>query len=242
MSLTPDGISSFAGLQQALSRKQTAGLVYYAFDLLHSDGWDLRNVELEHRKVLLRDLLARTSGSRIQFVDHVVGNGEEFLSHCRSLQLEGMVSKRRRAPYRSGRSGDWLKIKCVRVQPFTICGYTTLKGRTAMRSLVLGFRDDQDRLKYVGRVGTGFDEKTLVALESHLKRLASSACPFDRLPPKNRTGRCTGFGRKSLRSCASPVGRRTAFCGIRRLADWWKVSAYPWPPNDHAARSESAGQ
>jgi bifunctional non-homologous end joining protein LigD len=184
VALTSAGVSSFAGLQQALSRKQTSTLVYYAFDLVHLDGWDLRQVDLEQRKAVLRDLLAGNPSSRIQYVDHVVGDADEFLSHCRGLQLEGIVSKRRQSAYRSGRSGDWLKIKCVRVQPFVIGGFTSLKGKTAMRSLVLGYRDEQGRLIYAGRVGTGFSEKTLAAIEQQLHRLAVSNCPFDRIPPR----------------------------------------------------------
>jgi bifunctional non-homologous end joining protein LigD len=184
VALTSAGVSSFAGLQKALSRKQTSALVYYVFDLLHLDGWDLRQVELEQRKAVLRDLLAGNSSSRIQYVDHVVGDAIEFLSHCRGLQLEGIVSKRRRSAYRSGRSGDWLKIKCVRVQPFLIGGFTSLKGQTAMRSLVLGYRDEQERLIYAGRVGTGFTEGTLATIEQQLHRLAVPNCPFERIPPR----------------------------------------------------------
>jgi bifunctional non-homologous end joining protein LigD len=184
VALTSAGVSSFAGLQQALSRKQTSALVYYVFDLLHLDGWDLRQVELEQRKAVLRDLLAGNPSSRIQYVDHVIGDAADFLSHCRGLQLEGIVSKRRRSAYRSGRSGDWLKIKCVRIQPFVIGGFTSLKGKTAMRSLVLGYRDGQGRLIYAGRVGTGFDEKTLTAVERQLHQLAAPNCPFDRVPPR----------------------------------------------------------
>jgi bifunctional non-homologous end joining protein LigD len=184
VALTPAGVSSFAGLQQALSGKRTGPLVYYAFDLLHLDGNDLRNVELEQRKELLRDLIASEPQSRVQYVEHIVGQAEEFLCRCRDLHLEGIVSKRRSAPYRSGRSGDWLKIKCVRVQPFVICGYTSLRGRTTMRSLVLGHRDEQGRLVYAGRVGTGWNEKTLAQIEHKLDRLGVSDCPFGRVPPR----------------------------------------------------------
>jgi bifunctional non-homologous end joining protein LigD len=184
VALTPAGVSSFAGLQQALSKKQTGPLVYYVFDLLHLDGSDLRNVRLEERKTLLQELLARNPQSRVQYVDHIVGQAEEFLRQCRDLQLEGIVSKRRTAPYRSGRSGDWLKIKCVRVQPFVICGFTSLKGKVNMRSLVLGRRDEQDRLVYAGRVGTGWSEKVLVEIEQQLQPLGVADCPFERLPPR----------------------------------------------------------
>lgn len=70
----------------------------------------------------LQDLLSGSGDPRIQYVDHVVGNGEEFLNHCRDLGLEGIVSKRRQSVYRSGRSGCWLKTKCVRLQPFVVGG------------------------------------------------------------------------------------------------------------------------
>lgn len=182
--LSSTGVTSFPGLQQALSKKRTSALVYHVFDLLHLDGWDLRSVELESRKALLRELLADNADPRIQYVDHVVGNGEEFLNRCRELGLEGIVSKRRQSVYRSGRSDNWLKTKCVRLQPFVVGGYTSLKGKAEMRSLVLGQYDDSGRLIYVGRVGTGFSERTLVETERKLQSMTMPTCPFDRVPPR----------------------------------------------------------
>src|SRR5204863_2353421 len=121
----------------------------------------LRGAELEQRKELLAAILSRNDDARLQFVQHVVSGGDEFFSHCRDLSLEGIISKRRKGPYQSGRTDEWLKIKLVQSEPFVIGGYTSLKGRKQLRALMLGYHDDQGRLVYAGRAGTGFSETTL---------------------------------------------------------------------------------
>jgi bifunctional non-homologous end joining protein LigD len=109
--LEADGRSSFQALQNALSGNRREDLVYFAFDLLYVDGWDLRRAPLQARKEALAELLAGRQGA-VRFGDHVAGGGEEFYRHACKLGLEGIVSKRADLPYRSGRSKDWLEVKC----------------------------------------------------------------------------------------------------------------------------------
>lgn len=110
------GQSVFYELPSAITAKSTrvkARLIYYAFDLLYLDGFDLRGAPLSERKRVLQTLLHSTSGVQlIKYVDHISGGGDLVFEHACKLGLEGIVSKRTNSPYRSGRSSDWLKIKC----------------------------------------------------------------------------------------------------------------------------------
>ena len=113
--LDDEGISRFALLQDALADGAGNKLVFYAFDLLHLDGWNLTNVPLEKRKALLAQLLEGhiSSHSAIQLSDHVVGDGRALYEQASEMGLEGIVSKRASAPYRSGRSKTWTKTKAL---------------------------------------------------------------------------------------------------------------------------------
>ncbi|HET8679954.1 MAG TPA: DNA polymerase ligase N-terminal domain-containing protein, partial [bacterium] len=107
------GISSFQALQEALSAGRDRDVVYFSFDLLHLDGLDLRRIPLVDRKAALAQLL-KDSDERIRYSDHVEGNGEEFFRRSCAMSLEGILSKRKDGVYESGRSGQWLKVKCER--------------------------------------------------------------------------------------------------------------------------------
>jgi bifunctional non-homologous end joining protein LigD len=171
-------------LQQALSSRRTSTLVYCIFDVVDLEGYDLRQAELEKRKALLRELLARNENTRLLFVDHVVGGGPQFFEHCRQLGLEGSISKRRAGAYRSGRTDEWLKCKSVQSEPFVIGGYTTPQGQNQLRALVLGYHDDRGRLVYAGRVGSGIDDETFVTVQDKLRTIGRPTCPFAEAPPK----------------------------------------------------------
>src|SRR5262249_29526756 len=169
--LDAGGVSHFQSLQEALSLKRTADLVYYAFDLLHLDGRDLRNLPLAERKAVLARLL-RGSGPTNRYSDHVEGRGDEFYDRACRQGLEGIVSKRKDAPYRSARGTAWLKVKCVSSQEFVIVGFTDPKGeRTGFGALLLGVYAADGALTYAGRVGTGFDDRALKAPHAKLKAL-----------------------------------------------------------------------
>jgi bifunctional non-homologous end joining protein LigD len=182
--VAPDGRTSFQALQNALSDGRSDALVYYVFDLPFLDGRDLRQLPLVARKRELAALVARADAVRdvIRYGDHVEGNGAEFLAAASQHDVEGIVSKRRDAPYESRRSTAWLKVRCQRRQEFVIGGFTDPAGsRTGFGALLLGVYDGGG-LTYVGRVGTGFDDKTLKTLRARLGRLETDESPFASTP------------------------------------------------------------
>ncbi|MGL4287580.1 MAG: DNA ligase D, partial [Phreatobacter sp.] len=172
------GLSSFAALQRALSEGQDDGFVYFAFDLLHLDGRDLRPDPLVARKERLDDLLTYADGGCLRYSEHFAEPGRVMLKHACKLGLEGVVSKRSDAPYRSGRGGDWVKSKCTLSQEFVIAGYVASKvaGR-GLSSLVVGYYE-AGALKPAGRVGTGFDRRTMADLRARLDALRISKSAF----------------------------------------------------------------
>lgn len=186
VALLSGGVSSFQSLQEALSAGETAKLVYYAFDILYLDGYDVTGAPLEERKRLLATLFEKPQGNRIQFLDHLEGNGPEFFEQCCQMGLEGIVSKRRDRPYRPGRGGDWLKVKCVQKEEFVIGGYTrpTNASRVGLGALLVGYYDADGEFVYAGRVGTGFSDKVLAKLRQRLTALEQEDSPFDRFAEK----------------------------------------------------------
>lgn len=188
IALTTKGISDFQTLQNAFREGCTTELKYFVFDLLYLNGQSLMDVPLELRKEVLADLIAGTeSDSPIQYSDHVEGSGEEFQKQACRLHLEGTISKRRDQPYRSGRGFDWLKTKCVMTEEFVIGGYTEPSGsRSGFGALLVGYHDHQGKLRYAGKVGTGFDERDLTRLTNRLRPLERKTSPF--IDVQHKTG------------------------------------------------------
>lgn len=170
--LDKQGISRFSMLQDALSEGAGNKLVFYAFDLLHLDGWDLRNVELARRKGLLAQLLSGhvTPRSAIQYSDHVEGDGQVLLDHASELGLEGIVSKRADSRHAAGRSSTWLKIKALRTGDYVIAGYSESAANGGIGALAMGEWVEEE-LVYRGKVGTGFDAATMKSLVGRLAPL-----------------------------------------------------------------------
>lgn len=176
--LADDGVASFSALQAALSGRNTASMVYYAFDLLHLDGDDLLGLHLVERKQRLAELLGDGQNGPLRFSEHFHASGQTMLAHACRMGLEGVVSKRADAPYRSGRSLDWIKSKCTLRQEFVIGGYLPSdKTGRGLRSLLVGYHED-GKLRYAGRVGTGFSAKAADDLKSRLDRLKVRTSPF----------------------------------------------------------------
>ncbi len=190
VALDADGAPSFSALQAAIADEKTSALVFFAFDLLFHDGADLRQTPLRERKERLATLLAgkRPSPGTIRFVEHFTSDGAEVFASARDLGLEGIVSKKASAPYRSGRSDSWTKAKCRIAHEVVIGGWSETNGQ--FRSLLGGvFRDGA--LIYVGRIGTGFGASTVARLLPKLKAHAQAKSPFDRkgAPPRDRAVR-----------------------------------------------------
>jgi bifunctional non-homologous end joining protein LigD len=171
--LDGNGKSDFGKLQVAIAEGGGHGIVYYAFDLLALDGEDLRKLPLIERKSRLAKLFSdQPEAGPLFFSDHVVGHGAETFEHAREMKLEGIVSKRADAPYRTGRTRSWLKSKANSGQEFIIIGWqpSTVKGRP-FSSLLVATRDE-DKLTYRGKVGTGYGERELKAVWAELAKRA----------------------------------------------------------------------
>jgi bifunctional non-homologous end joining protein LigD len=181
------GVSSFSGLQAALKSGERKRFVYYVFDLLHLDGRDLTNEPLIERKRLLAGLLRRAKAlGPIRLSEHFETEGSQVRRRACEMALEGIVSKRKDAPYRSGRSETFIKSKCANAQEFVVGGYvpSTALPR-AVGSLVLGYYDHGD-LVYAGRMGTGYTRATAQDLWKRLHPLEIEKPPFDRIPSTER--------------------------------------------------------
>jgi bifunctional non-homologous end joining protein LigD len=179
--LEPNGTTSFQALQNALSGNRQEDLVYFAFDLLYLDGWDLRRAPLLARKEALAEILAGRQGA-VRLGDHVPGGGEDFFRQACTFGLEGIVSKRADLGYHSGRSKDWLKVKCLQRQEFVIVGFTNPeKSRVGLGALLLGVYESKE-LVYAGKVGTGFDDRTLLDLRKRLDKLEIDKPAFKNAP------------------------------------------------------------
>jgi bifunctional non-homologous end joining protein LigD len=177
--LLPDGRTRFQGLQNA--GDDDGVLVYFAFDLLALNGRDVRTQPLETRKALLREILPATDAP-IRYAGHVVGHGRRVHADACRAGLEGIISKKRDAPWTGGRSRDWLKAKCVARQEFVIGGYTEPQGtREGVGALLIGYYEGE-RLVWAGKVGTGFTAAAARDLRSRLDALARDTCPFDPVP------------------------------------------------------------
>jgi bifunctional non-homologous end joining protein LigD len=178
VALNHDGAPDFAALQAALSSKQTASLVFFVFDVLFAAGEDLRKAPLGARKARLAALLGALkgrAGERIRFVEHFKTGGDAVLRSACSMSLEGIVSKKLDAPYRSGRGDAWVKAKCRAGQEVVIGGWTTTGAN--FRSLIVGaYRDG--KLIHLGRVGTGFGKDKLERLLPALQANEAKASPF----------------------------------------------------------------
>ena len=162
-----DGQTSFAALQ-AHERKATP--VYRVFDLLHLLGKDTTVLPLDDRQALLAQTVDG-AGAEVELVERVEGEPQALLDDACRKRWEGILAKRKTGTYKSGRSPDWRKIKCTASQELVIVGWTDPTGsRIGFGALLVGYYDDQGRLHYAGKVGTGFDDKTLKELHARLAK------------------------------------------------------------------------
>jgi bifunctional non-homologous end joining protein LigD len=185
VALDKDRVPSFSALQAALSAGDSETLVFFAFDLLFEGREDLRGLPLVARKARLATLLERSAGEHIRFVSHLESSGDNVLESACKMGLEGIVSKRLDAPYSSGRSDYWRKAKCRAGHEVVLGGWTTEAG--TLRSLLAGVNRD-GQLAYVGRIGTGYTQKTIQELLPKLKALTVQQSPFggDNAPAKEK--------------------------------------------------------
>jgi bifunctional non-homologous end joining protein LigD len=178
VALDHSGAPEFSALQAAISDGKTDDLIFFAFDLLFADGEDIRRVPLGERKARLKKLLearAKSKARVIRYVEHFESGGDAVLQSACKLLLEGIVSKKLDAPYRSGRSENWTKAKCRAGHEVVLGGWKTTNGK--FRSLMAGVHRD-DHLAFVGMVGTGFGQDKVKRIMPALKAAASNKSPF----------------------------------------------------------------
>ncbi|MGH2662787.1 MAG: non-homologous end-joining DNA ligase [Actinomycetota bacterium] len=160
------------------ARRTRVVVKYYVFDLLHLDGYDITQLPLRRRKALLRRAL--DFGDPQRFLPHRAEHGERYHREACEKGWEGLIAKRASAPYTQGRSGDWLKFKCVADQELVIGGFTEPKGsRAGFGALLVGYYEDGE-LVYAGKVGTGYNEQLLRDLRTELDGLVRDDSPFRR--------------------------------------------------------------
>jgi bifunctional non-homologous end joining protein LigD len=193
VALEANGTTNFQLLQNSLKQNNPAILVYFVFDLLYLDGWDLTRSPLRGRKKILQQILKPKRGKKaansLRYSEHWIGQGDQLYQESCRKGLEGIISKKADQPYRSGRSRDWLKVKCFKSQEFVIGGFTEPAGsRSGLGALLVGVHDEQGNLLYAGRVGTGFTQQSLKELRSRLNSLERDSPPFIN-PPKGAEAR-----------------------------------------------------
>jgi bifunctional non-homologous end joining protein LigD len=180
------GRTSFARLQQRLGARHPGQeliaqvpVFFYLFDVLSAGGRDTRPLPQRKRKAVLRALLS--FDGPLRFTVHRNADGEAYFRHACASGWEGLVAKRADAPYRGGRSPDWLKFKCENAQELVIGGFTDPKGsRSGFGALLVGYYDSSGRLVYAGKVGAGFDQVTLAGLHAALTELERAHPAFER--------------------------------------------------------------
>ena len=173
VALGPDGVSSFARLQDAFSSGRTKPLLFYVFDLLHLDGRDLRPLPLSERRSALETAMqAVPEAGPLRFSEQLRSDAARVRQEACAIGLEGIICKRLDAPYQAGRGGDWLKVKCQNREEFVVLGYTPPAGtRQGLGSLQLGFHDETGQLHFLGGCGTGFSARMLRTLTDRLEAL-----------------------------------------------------------------------
>ncbi len=191
VALDAEGRPDFNLLQERISERSIAGLVFQAFDLLHLDGRSLLRVPLEDRKRLLRSVLREHP--RVRFATHVEAEGIAFHEAAAAQQLEGVIAKHRRSRYEPGkRSRAWLKLKIRPEQELVVGGWTPGEGNARELGAVVVGVMAEGKLRFSGKVGSGFDARTRKDLRARLDALAPAECPFDPPPETGYRGRWGG--------------------------------------------------
>jgi len=173
------GIADYHALRRELARKRPGNLTYYVFDLLYLDGQDLRQRPLSERKEKLKALVAKVPRGFL-YADHLEAEAEEVYAQACRMGLEGIVSKRRDAPYRSGRHESWMKTKCRKSGTYPIIAFVEKLGAKPRRmaSFYIG-RRERGRLLYAGKVQSGFTHEEAWAVRERLDPLIIRKPPLD---------------------------------------------------------------
>jgi len=201
VALDAEGRSSFQLLQSREMEGANAPIYFYAFDLLQLEGRSLTNVPLERRKRMLKQVCDE-SDEAIRYSAEIGGEPKKLLAEVKRRGLEGIIGKQRDSIYEPGaRSGAWIKLKCLNEQEFVIGGFTPPAGsRQNFGALLVGYYDGK-RLLFAGKVGTGFNVKTLEAIHKLMVKNQRDNCPFTDLPSKQGGKWVQGITPAAMRKC-----------------------------------------
>ncbi|MGW9063370.1 DNA ligase D [Achromobacter animicus] len=181
--LDREGIPNFQSLQNAFDNDRTQDIVFYAFDLPFVGMRDLRQEPLGVRRALLQQLMDAAEDDQLRFSEALEAAPSDLVATACRMGLEGIMAKRLSSPYVSRRSDTWVKVKCARRQEFAIVGYTAPKGsRAGLGALLLAVTEQDGSLRYAGKVGTGFDDASLVSLQKRLAAIETDKKPVTNAP------------------------------------------------------------
>lgn len=182
--LDEDGKSSFQLLQNSTKQHKNPDFIYYIFDIIFYEKYNLKNLPLIERKEILAAIIADDAESALRLSSFIIGSGKEIFKKSCRMGMEGIVSKEIDSVYEEKRTKTWLKVKCVQRQEFVIGGYTRPQGsREGFGSLFLGTYNNKKELVFCGNVGTGFTQASLKTIYKKLQRYRSSTNPFTTRPP-----------------------------------------------------------
>lgn len=177
--LNDAGLPDFQALQNAFDIGRSKDIVYYLFDVPFLNGEDLREKPVEDRRAALKKLLGKQKKGLLRFSDAFSASHRDIIESACLLSLEGVIGKRAGSVYQSRRSADWIKLKCKLRQEFVIVGFTKPQGtRSGFGALLLAVNEEGAGLVYAGRVGTGFNQKTLAELFEKMQPLEQDASPL----------------------------------------------------------------
>jgi bifunctional non-homologous end joining protein LigD len=178
--LNQNGVPDFGRLQMAIDQSRTQDVVYFVFDVPYLGDEDLRKVPLESRRAVLKELLKERGNDKIRFSEAFDQDPAQMLDAACRLGLEGIMLKRADAPYASGRTDTWLKLKCQHRQEFVVVGFTDRANEPGqVGGLLLAVNDEHGTLQYAGSVGTGWSKSTGADLYKRLTALEAKKPAVD---------------------------------------------------------------
>jgi bifunctional non-homologous end joining protein LigD len=181
------GMPDFNALQNAFDSRSTSKIVVFFFDLMYLNGTDVREQPLKARRALLSDLMEEVDTDLLRHSDDFAQDPESLVTSACKMKLEGIIGKRADAPYRSGRSADWIKLKCVLRQEFVVGGFTRGRGaKTGVGALLLGVYERDRSFRFAGTAQQNLRRSQLSALEKKAKALVQKVSPFYNPPAADK--------------------------------------------------------